>query len=300
MQQRLQGIKVALLGGDLRQKILAEELVKAGAEVKVIGLPGLEGVQGVTIGKTIVETIEDSSTIILPMPGVNNQGQVFSPLADSPLYFTEETLESLSPNTLILVGIAGNYLPDLLAESGHKLLEIAELDDLAILNSIPSAEGALQLAMEQTDITIHGSESFVLGYGRCGVTMARMLWALGAKTTVFARSSKDLARIYEQGLVGSNYDSLPELISKADIIFNTVPAMLLPADVLAKAKKTAVVIDIASSPGGTDFSAAQELGLKAILAPGLPGKVAPRTAGQILSQVIPPLILEHLALDSSV
>jgi dipicolinate synthase subunit A len=51
-----------------------------------------------------------------------------------------------------------------------------------------------------------------------------------------------------------------------------------------------VVIDLASAPGGTDFNAARELGLKAELAPGLPGIVAPVTAGRIIAE----LIVRHL------
>ncbi len=74
------------------------------------------------------------------------------------------------------------------------------MDDVAILNAIPSAEGAIQIAMEQLPITIHGSKSFVLGFGRLGKTLARMLAGIGAITTVAARKSADLARIYETGL----------------------------------------------------------------------------------------------------
>ena len=59
-------------------------------------------------------------------------------------------------------------------------------------------------------------------------------------------------------------------------------------------RKDAVVIDIAQAPGGTDFAAADELGIKAFLDLGLPGKVAPETAGEILARVIPGLILDDL------
>jgi len=77
---------------------------------------------------------------------------------------------------------------------GIQLIETANLDELAILNSIPSAEGAIQMAMDATKITIHGSASFVLGLGRFGTTLARMLHGIGAQVTGVARKPSDLAR----------------------------------------------------------------------------------------------------------
>lgn len=63
---------------------------------------------------------------------------------------------------------------------------------------------------------------------------------------------------------------------------------------LERVSKDAVIIDIASIPGGTDFEYAELLGIKAQLAPGLPGMVAPKSAGKILAQIYPQLILRHL------
>ena len=73
----------------------------------------------------------------------------------------------------------------------------------------------------------------------------------------------------------------------ADInfIFNTVPALVLTKDILAKAQKNVLIYDIASAPGGTDFAAARALGLQAALLPGLPGKVAPLTVGRQLAEI---------------
>jgi dipicolinate synthase subunit A len=80
-------------------------------------------------------------------------------------------------------------------------------------------------------------------------------------------------------------------IQNADIIFNTIPAMILTADMLIKIPKTCVIIDIASNPGGTDFRFAERRGIKAILAPSLPGIVAPKTAGQIIARTLGRLLI---------
>ena len=149
--------------------------------------------------------------------------------------------------------------------------------------------------MEATSITIHGSNSFVLGFGRTGATLARLLHGMGAKVTVVARQQAQQARIYEMGMRPVTYAELPVRVPEADIIFNTVPDLILSSCILGKVSDEVVIIDLASPPGGTDFDAAKRLGIKALLAPGLPGKVAPKTAGRILAQVIPRLLIENLA-----
>jgi dipicolinate synthase subunit A len=71
--------------------------------------------------------------------------------------------------------------------------------------------------------------------------------------------------------------------------------MVLNREILKYANPQVLIIDLATQPGGTDFEAANAFGLKAILAPGLPGKVAPVSAGKILADVIPKLIIRELS-----
>ncbi|MDA8228270.1 MAG: dipicolinate synthase subunit DpsA, partial [Desulfitobacterium hafniense] len=194
----------------------------------------------------------------------------------------------------VFIGWARPALKSAVEVLGLRLIETANLDELAILNSIPSAEGAIQMAMESTNITIHGSQCFVLGLGRSGWTLARMLNGMGARVTGVARKQPDLARASEMGLRPVHFSDLEDEISKAEIIFNTVPKLILDRVMLEKVAREAVIIDLASIPGGTDFDFAQTLGITARLAPGLPGIVAPKSAGRILAQVYPQLIVRHL------
>lgn len=89
--------------------------------------------------------------------------------------------------------------------------------------------------------------------------------------------------------------SLATACASADMIFNTVPAIVLTEEILATMGKGSLIVDLASAPGGTDFEAAARFGIKAILALGLPGKVAPKTAGRILADSIPQLIRRELS-----
>src|SRR5690606_34260024 len=150
----------------------------------------------------------------------------------------------------------------------------------------------LMMAIQNTDITIHGSKVLVLGFGRVGMSVARAFACLGAKVKVGANKTSDLARITEMGLTPFDTNELIQHVSDIDICINTVPAPIVTANVLAQMPTNALIIDLASKPGGTDFRYAEKRGIKALLAPGLPGIVAPKTAGLILANVLAVLLKE--------
>ena len=83
---------------------------------------------------------------------------------------------------------------------------------------------------------------------------------------------------------------LPRL--KSDIIFNTVPAPVISRQVLDELAPETLIIDLASEPGGTDFDYASKLGITVVHALGIPGKFAPRTAGEILKSTILSMLTE--------
>lgn len=299
MSSLLAGASVAVLGGDDREPVLVLELVRLGAAVRVAGISKLAGHRGVQLFENVEEAVRDAGFVILPMPGIDEQGRIKAKYGVRPLLLNEDVMRSFDDRCVLITGFARPRLKEMVSGRGLRLVEIAERDEIAILNSIPSAEGAIQMAMEATDITIHGSRAFVLGFGRCGMTLARMLAALGARTSVAARKPGDLARITEMGMEALTYGQLNDRIGEADCVFNTVPSMVLDSVLLQKTKPAVYICDIASAPGGVDFIAAKALGRRAELAPGLPGKVAPRTAGQILARVIPDIIARELSNTSS-
>lgn len=299
MSAGLTGIKVAVIGGDDREIFMIPELQKLGAYIVGVGFEKAAPIQGVTLVSSPLEAVEMVDVVLFPMYGTDERGVVKAKYSDSPIVLNKELLKAVPSNVPLFIGWARPALKSAAEMLGIQIVETANLDQLAILNSIPSAEGAIQMAMEASPITIHGSESFVLGLGRCGWTLARTLKGMGAHVTGVARKPADLARAIEMGLDAVHFADLEERIGKAEIIFNTVPNLILDKVMLDQVNKEAVVIDIASIPGGTDFEYAKALGIEAILAPGLPGKVAPKAAGKILAQVYPQLILRHLTTTSN-
>ncbi|MDE7244858.1 MAG: dipicolinate synthase [Oscillospiraceae bacterium] len=155
-----------------------------------------------------------------------------------------------------------------------------------IANAVPTAEGALQLAMASTDYTLSGSRCLVTGYGRIGRLLSERLQALGANVTIAARKYSDFAWAAAHGFSTVQISRLSGRLGAYDLIFNTVPALLFDANRLRETREDCVLLDLASAPGGFDQTAAKALGRQVICAPGLPGKTAPRTAAAAIRDSI--------------
>ena len=167
----------------------------------------------------------------------------------------------------------------------YRLIITGEDGELALLNAIPTAEGALQKAMELSPVTLHGSAALVVGLGRCGTALARALQGLGAVVRVLVRRRESAAQAYAAGYHPYSLAEAAAAVDGADFIFNTAPALLLNDALLKQVKKEALILDIASPPGGVDFAAAASCGLTALLLPSLPGQAAPKTAGLTLARI---------------
>ncbi|MGE5328655.1 MAG: NAD(P)-dependent oxidoreductase, partial [Deltaproteobacteria bacterium] len=165
-------------------------------------------------------------------------------------------------------------------------------EEMSVLNAIPTAEGAIQLALEEMPITLHDSKALVLGYGRIGKVLSKMLHGIGAKVYVAARKYSDLAWIEANGYTPIRMSDFSVWLNEFDVIFNTVPHVILDAKELQNIKMNALIVDLASKPGGINFEKAKEIGLKAIWALSLPGKVAPVTAAKYIKDTIYNIISE--------
>lgn len=288
-------LDIAVIGGDRRESAAAAYFLERGAAVRIFGPPWDEELAGAVQAESLAQAVEGAQVVVGPVRGLDADNRLYGPPSVPGLWLTDRVLEAMAPGALFFIGFANNWLRARAAAGGFRLVEILERDDFAIYNSIPTAEGAIQKAMEESDITIFGSESLVLGFGRTGQTLARALAGLGAAVTVVSRSGRDLARAEASGYRPLDFADLLADADRADFIFNTVPDLVLTAAVLARTKRSVVIVDIATNPGGTDFPAAQRLGRKAFLTPGLPGRVAPRTAGRFLGRVVWQVAAEILA-----
>ncbi|MCL2818082.1 MAG: NAD(P)-binding domain-containing protein, partial [Clostridiales bacterium] len=265
-------------------------LLDAGLAVRSFAQPAELLPEGAVFCETLRQAICGADALVLPMPGVKNDGSIYSAYGFKSL-LKEKDISLLKAGAPVLVGIASSYLQGLSEKLGLRLLAMADRDEVAVPNAIPTAEGAIAVAMEQSREVLFGKKALLLGFGRVSEALAPRLRAFGMEVVIANRGLQRRQKAREAGFFTAEWEDWPQLGREADFIFNTVPALLLSAAVLLNLSKHTIIIDLAANPGGTDFGAAASLGLRAVLASGLPGRVAPVTAGKTLAAVYPPLII---------
>ncbi len=212
----------------------------------------------------------DSDTICSAQPKGAHCALVLSPAKP----VTESIAASAPPESYIFGGKATPKALELIAKK--EIAYVSFLDD----------EIFTMLAMENTPATIRDMEVLLLGYGRVAKCVNQVFTALGAKVTVLARNVKDIAAAGVFAHAAHDFDYLQHGGIAADVVINTVPHLVLGKSELRHLKQEAYIIDLASKPGGVDFEAAQALGIRTEHALGLPGRVAPKSAGDYMKRVI--------------
>lgn len=265
---------IAVLGGDRRNALLAAMLSDDGYEVCTWGLEAFGAPSAVTL-----ETAVRAQVILLPIP-LSKEGK----LTGSTLT-VEELFSQLSPEQEIYAG--GIRAADFVAASARDLMlsDYMDREDFTVQNVIPTAEGAIELALGALPVTLHSCPCLVLGYGRIGKLLAHRLQALGAKVSVSARKRSDLAWIDAFGYEGLHSERLSGRLGDFRVVFNTVPHLMLPAALLSELRRDCVLIELASV-SGFDTAAAKELGLQLVPGGGLPGRTAPETAAAAMKRIV--------------
>ena len=280
--------KFAVIGGDLRIIKLVKMLAEEGNAVYTFGLEKAEELkenENIIFCEKLSRAIpEDVEVVIGPIPFSSNGVNINAPFSNNEIS-VRELIHYLNAKILI----AGSISPDIYNLANDEYIEIIDImkrEELAVLNTISTAEGAIEIAIANTNKIIHGSNVLILGFGRIGKVLARKMAGLSAKVTCAARKDEDLAWIRAYGHNETNINNLGENLSKYDIIINTVPHLILTQERLKYVKDDALLIDLASNPGGIDKKTAKERNLKLIWALALPGKVAPVTTAEFIKDTI--------------
>ena len=274
-----------VLGGDMRQGKLPQLLAEDGHRVHTYALedgavpaPGLTAEPGLS-------GVEQADCVVLPLPVSSGGGLLNAPLSRLSPPITE-VLAPLSPGQMLCGGRVDPVTAALAAERGLTIRDYFAREELAVANAVPTAEGAVQLAMEQMPVTIHGARVLITGFGRVGQAAARRFAALGARVSVAARRYEQLALAESEGYGAEQIGGLDGWLCGYDLVVNTVPAPVLGETELKDLRPDCLIIDLASKPGGVDRKAADRLGRQVIWALSLPGKVAPVTAGGAIRSTI--------------
>lgn len=253
----------AIVGTDARQAAAGRALARAGYAVS--------GAEQVAL----------ADYILLPLPLDESR----TPLA--------ELLRAAKPGAVALGGRLSAQAKTIAQEAGVELVDYYARPELAIYNAIPTAEGCIGILLRESTRTLWGANILLLGFGPVGQALGVRLAALGADVTVCARRPEQRALAESLGLRSAELARLGALAPAFDRVVNTIPAPVLTEPVLTALRPGSLIVDLASKPGGTDFAAAQRLGLRAIHALSLPAVCAPETAGEAVARTVLAILRER-------
>lgn len=313
---------IGIFGGDLRQVYMATAFLARGYNVATCGIStdmmppsyscesfclcsctaaSLNTKDPLPIGynppcyrsfDSLKELFDQSAILIGPIPMSRDKQMIFA--KNPPTDFLVSNIMNLLKDNHVLIG--GDIPTSIVKHCNSRNIPYYDLmgdEEIAILNAIATAEGTIMEAIKNSTRNLHGSNSLVLGYGRCGRILAQKLKALDSSVTVAARSKEALAYAQASGCNTISLCEMDQQLSHYPFIFNTIPAPVLQRTQLDKIDQKAVLIDIASFPGGIDFDYAETLHLNAQLHLGLPGKYAPETSSDILVNAVLTYIKER-------
>ena len=268
-----------IIGGDKRILYLAEMFSDENNNVKILGFDKLfengQLFENEYLKKAnSTDEIKNEDIIISSIPLSIDGENIYAPFSN------EKIKLDVLKNKKFIAG----KIPEKLYSKG--CFDILKDEEFTMLNTIPTAEGAIAKAIEETEITIEKSNCLILGFGRVGKILAYKLKRLDANVYAESRNEKTLAEIRAYGYNPVKFEEIGNKICRMDIIFNTIPEKIINKDKLIFMNNKSIIIDLASKPGGVDFESAKRMKIKAILYSGIPGKVAPRTSALYIKDAI--------------
>ena len=217
--------------------------------------------EGFTIAS---EPSQQITHLLLPVPSFAPDGMIVGGGNLS-------TLLTLLPKDIVVIG--GNLdRPEL---DYYTTIDLLQDESYLAQNAQITAYCAVNLAMNQLPAILDDCPVLVLGWGRIGKCLSRLLRQMGAKVTVCARKEADRSIIKALGYDITDYRQVN--LTAYRVIFNTVPTMLFPV-----CPGNALKIDLASRLGmGSE---------DVIWARGLPGKDAPESSGALIARTLIPIL----------
>lgn len=284
-------MKFALLGGDSRSARLCRLLLEDGHRVHTYCLEKAALPPEIPAAGCLQSAVYGADWVLLPVPA-EKSGKLNTPLSGQSLDM-EELISALWPGQMLCGGKFSAASSLAAVREGIKVCDLMQRRDFTVGNAALTAEGAVEKLLSAGPRCLMGSHVLITGWGRIASILAPRLHALGAYVTVAARKAGDRAMASAQNLGCCSFKALGLIIDDVDYVVNTVPAPVLEEKILKRLKKDAVLLELASAPGGFSQELAEELGLKVISALGLPGSYAPESAAELIRDSIYAIIAEE-------
>ena len=254
---------ISIIGGDRRNSILSELLEKNGFCIHTYGVESKNS-------SSFQECVSKSKYIVTAMPFSNDGVNIYAPTTGQSIRIQEFTVAEFE-------------------KSGNIVIDLMKDEELAQKNVIPTVEGIVKIIIENTDVTIDASNIAVLGFGRIGKRLSKILKMMGANVYCADNKKEEVANIRLSG-----YNVIENICAEEvfDVVINTVPKMIIGEKELTKLGKDTLIIDVASKPGGVDYKYANKNNYRVIQALGIPGKIAPVTAAKYIQEIVKKVIIE--------
>lgn len=277
-------MRFAVIGGDKRTEHLAAQLLRDGHRLRSFALERAALPPEISRESCLQSCVYGADCVLLPLPAERG-GRLHAPLSAEELGMPA-LIEALWPGQLLIGGALREETVTAALRGGLRVADLLRQPALAVGNAALTAEGAIGRLIEHSERALWSGRALVLGWGRIGRILALRLSALGAQVTVAARSARDRAMAEALGCAAADYAGLDGILGDFDFIVNTVPARVLTEGMLCLIRPDALLLELASPPGGFDRTLAQNIGLHAVAAPGLPGETAPEAAALLLRQAV--------------
>lgn len=281
-------MNVLVLGGDTRYLEIIESL-SSKYSVTLVGYKNTyinNRVKNVDIDDIDVGAYD---VIIFPINGVMDKDLISCRFNNNPIKLSSDFLVGSKENVLIFSGIPTNNLCNMLEIADRDCIYMMKDKNVIRENAVPTVEGIIADVINNTEITLNNSKVLVFGYGNIGSLLTNYLRMLGANVSVAIVSDKDrcdLDKIGVSNFFSYDRNKLIQEIGSSDVIINTVPKTVIDDNFIKYINKDAYVLDVASHPYGIDQDVLAEYFIKSKLYLGIPGKVAPKTSGKILTKKI--------------
>ena len=277
-------MRFAVMGGDRRSAILCRLLLQDGHRLSAYALERAELPEEIPRALCIQSAVYGADAVLLPVPAERG-GFLNAPLSSEKLSM-KELISSLWKGQLLIGGKLSEGSSLSAVKAGLQVEDIMRRPDFVTGNAALTAEGAVELLMSESEKSIWGSDVLVCGWGRIGKILSARLKAMGAAVSVCARKSGDRAMAGCMGFEALEYSQLEEKAGEYDFIVNTVPERVISKAALCCCESGSIIMELASPPGGFDRNLAENIGLKVIYAPGLPGKCAPCTGAVLMKEAV--------------
>jgi len=274
----------AVLGGDKRNVYLYKQLESDGHTVRKFGFNNYS-LERVEESASLYDAVNGADYIVGPVPCSINNTHLNAPYSNTPILI-DDVFRLIKPKQTFFSGMIKDDALNLAAKYSVNCVDILKWEELALLNAIPTAEGALKIAIENTDFTLHGSNVMVVGYGRIGKILCKMLNGIGANVFPVVKQRHEAAAAMGYGYSPVLYEYMSPYLPEMNIIFNTVPQNLFDKKNIKFIDKNCLFVDLSSAPHGINSNFAKRAGLNVLFASSLPGAVAPQTAARYIQETI--------------